>query len=451
MRRLPLKAQIYIYALLVVVALLVAFSCYTLRLTPLLALEIVIFSLAICIADYYPIELPQGNKLEVTVSCVLKTAAAIIFGPQVAILTAMLGTALGEAVRRRRWFGAAFNTAEMTVTFAIMAYAYEGIQDGARMPFHSLQNAAGVLCMLLLYYLVNTGLVAIIVTLDAGISFWRIWRDNFRDMVWNDLTIIPLGAVMAELWLHQPWSTLVLVLPVAVVRQSFQFISALRQQTRQALFSMADAIDRRDPSTFEHSQRVATLAEAIAVDMNLGTDDVEMIHMAARLHDLGKIGMSNALLNKPGRFDEEEWTTFRRHPDIGADMVKSFRLFSEGQELIRHHHEHYDGHGYPLGINGAAIPQGSRILAVADSLDAMTSRRIYQKALTVEDAVVELLRNKGTQFDPEVVDACLRVLKKWGDKLPWVKEEAPSRSITLTVVETSPVAEEQVSLPEERR
>jgi len=300
MKSLPLKAQLYILILSGAAIVLALFSSASVARAPVLVLEIVIFTLAICVTDYYPIVLPREDKAEITISCALKTTAAIVFGPYVTIITTLVGTLLGESFLRRSWYKALFNAAEMTLTFASMSVVYELLYDGYRTPFHSLRNAAAVVAMVLTYYLINTGLVTTIMTLTTNASFISIWKACLRDTFWNNLTIIPLGAVIAALWLYQPWSVFALVLPMVAVRQSFQFIADLQQKTKEALISMADAIDQRDPSTYQHSQRVAIIAEAIAAELQLPEEEIETIRMAARLHDLGKIGMSNALLYNPG-------------------------------------------------------------------------------------------------------------------------------------------------------
>jgi putative nucleotidyltransferase with HDIG domain len=419
MKSLPLKARLYILILSTAAVILMAVSLVLVPRSTLIALEILIFTLAICVTDFYPIVLPREGNAEITISCALKTTAAIIFGPHVTIIVTLFGTILAEMMLHRSWYKALFNAAEMTLTFASMSVVYELLYDGFRTPFHSFQNAGAVGAMVLTYYLINTGLVTTIVTLTTNASFVHIWKACLRDTFWNNLTIIPLGAVVAALWLYQPWSVFALVLPMIAVRQSFQFIADLQRQTREALVSMADAIDQRDPSTYQHSQRVAIIAEAIGTELQLPEEELETIRMAARLHDLGKIGMSNALLYKPGRFDDAEQAEFRRHPLISAELVKSFRLFTEGQSLILYHHERYDGGGYPIGLKGEDIPLGSRILAVADSLDAMTSARVYRAPLSLKEGVAEVQKHSGTQFDPAGVDALLRAVERWGGKLPW--------------------------------
>ena len=412
MKSLPYKAQAFIYILICAAAILTALLVHSLSLDYPLLLQILVFGLAIFIADLYPIVLPTQGNAEVTVSCAFKTAVAIIYGPPVAIPATLLGTLLAEFALRRAWYKAVFNASEMTLTSASMSVAYELLYDGVRTPFHSVQNAAAVGGMIVTYAFVNTVLVTAVVSLASGAGFRHVWKANFRDSAWNNLTVIPLGAVMATLWAHKPWSILALVLPLVVVRRSFQFIGELQIQTREALIRMADAIDRRDPSTYRHSQRVAEIAEAVAEEMGLPVEEVETICMSARLHDLGKIGMSNALVFKPGKFNEREVAEFRRHPVVGAELIKSFSLFREGQDLVLHHHERYDGTGYPAGLSGEDIPLGSRILAVADAFDAMISVRSYRPSLSLDQAIEELITNQGTQFDSDAVQAFMQVLER---------------------------------------
>ncbi|MFQ5945705.1 MAG: HD-GYP domain-containing protein, partial [Anaerolineae bacterium] len=179
---------------------------------------------------------------------------------------------------------------------------------------------------------------------------------------------------------------------------------------------MADTIDARDITTYQHSQRVAQYVEMIARQMRVPFDRIDVMVTATRLHDLGKIGMSNEMLYKPGPFTPEERRIFRQHTIIGDDLVAKFPGFEAGRALVRDHHERFDGTGYPSGKKGKEIALGARILAVADAYDAMTSDRPYRKALSHEKAVAEVKANRGTQFDPEVADAFLKALE--GRRVP---------------------------------
>ena len=180
----------------------------------------------------------------------------------------------------------------------------------------------------------------------------------------------------------------------------------------ETIEGFAYALDAKDPYTHGHSRRVMQYSEWIATNLNLEQKEVETILHAATLHDIGKIGLKLEALNKPGRLSHEEEEIFRTHPRMGIKILGAIRFFEDLIPIIYHHHERYDGAGYPEGKSGEEIPLGARILAVADAYDAMTSNRPYRDAMTRENAVRELVNNARTQFDPNVVDVFVRVLTK---------------------------------------
>lgn len=183
---------------------------------------------------------------------------------------------------------------------------------------------------------------------------------------------------------------------------------------------MVNALDAKSPWTKGHSERVSIYAELIAQELLLDADDIKNVKLAGLLHDIGKIGTYDYLLNKPGRLTKDEFEIIKHHPVQGAEILKHIKQFKELIPFIKYHHEKLDGKGYPNKLKGSRIPLGARILHVADSFDSMTSDRPYRPAPGLDYALSELNKFKGTQFDKEVVDAFLKVLKKskeWGPKL----------------------------------
>jgi putative nucleotidyltransferase with HDIG domain len=172
----------------------------------------------------------------------------------------------------------------------------------------------------------------------------------------------------------------------------------------RAAASLARAVDSRDAYTGSHSARVADLAAAIAEQLGLQPDDVELTRLAARLHDLGKLAIPEEILQKPSSLSSAEWLVIQRHPQIGHRMLESLGV-DPIAEWVLHHHERWDGAGYPGGLAGEDIPLGARIIFVADAFDAMTSSRLYRRPMTREEAFAEVERCSGAQFDPEVVRA----------------------------------------------
>ena len=188
--------------------------------------------------------------------------------------------------------------------------------------------------------------------------------------------------------------------------------TALRniQHTYQTtLLALVRALDAREHETSDHSQRVVKYTEAIAERLGLRGPELEEIGRGALLHDIGKIGVPDAVLLKPAKLTTEEWKEMRRHPDIGYDMIRSIEFLSTPAAIVLSHQERFDGRGYPRKLQGDEIHIGARIFAVADTLDAMTSDRPYRKGTTFENAVDEIQRCAGSQFDPEVVRAFLDI------------------------------------------
>ncbi len=182
-------------------------------------------------------------------------------------------------------------------------------------------------------------------------------------------------------------------------------------------------LDARDPYTFEHSWRVAALSENIASKMDLDKKWVDIIHIAAHLHDLGKIGITDSVLNKKGRLSSPEFELMKTHPVIGYNIVRNIPELNEISSYVLHHHERWDGSGYPDGISGRDIPLGARIISIADSFDAMTTKRSYRDEVSIEEGLLEIERCSGTQFCPETTAVFLRMRNDIYDILESVRND----------------------------
>jgi putative nucleotidyltransferase with HDIG domain len=175
------------------------------------------------------------------------------------------------------------------------------------------------------------------------------------------------------------------------------------------LRALSVALDVRDRELEGHSQRVARYMELMARELRLAKVDLPTLRRGALLHDLGKIGMPDEILRKAGELESSEWTIMKRHPAYGARILAGIPFLSGAAEIVRHHHEHFDGSGYPDGLAGEEIPLGARIFALADAFDAMTSDRPYRKAMSLPDALKEIERCAGGQFDPAIATAFLNL------------------------------------------
>jgi HD-GYP domain-containing protein (c-di-GMP phosphodiesterase class II) len=183
----------------------------------------------------------------------------------------------------------------------------------------------------------------------------------------------------------------------------------LQQTYLDTLDSLALAVEQRDNMTGGHSHRVAHYAGVLGETLGLSNETRRALNYGSALHDIGKIGIPDAILNKPGRLTEQEWLIMRRHPEIGARMVERVEFLQPAIPIILTHHERYDGQGYPRGLREEQIPLGSRIFQVADALDAIVSDRPYRRGQSLEAALVEIRHHAGSQFDPRVVEALEQV------------------------------------------
>jgi HD-GYP domain-containing protein (c-di-GMP phosphodiesterase class II) len=188
----------------------------------------------------------------------------------------------------------------------------------------------------------------------------------------------------------------------------------LQRAICQSLLGLANALEAKDPYTRGHSERVGAWGRRLASAMGLPAVEIDTVAQAGLLHDIGKIGVPETVLRARGALDHDEWTLMRNHPLIGAQIVAPFDFFAAGALVIRHHHERWDGSGYPDGLAGAAIPLGARIVAVADVFDALTSERPYRSALPRAAALAYLTEEAGRTFDADVVAVLLGLVRVTG-------------------------------------
>jgi putative nucleotidyltransferase with HDIG domain len=198
----------------------------------------------------------------------------------------------------------------------------------------------------------------------------------------------------------------------AIAIENVHLYASIRRDYLNVIKALAAAVDAKDHYTHGHSNKVMAYAGMIAKEMNLGEKEIEKIKFGALLHDIGKIGISESVLNKPAQLTPKEFDTIAMHPILGVSIVQNIETLQDLIPIILYHHERYAGGGYPEGLSKTAIPLGARIVGAADSWDVMTSDRAYRKALPLSAATAELKKWSGTQFDPEVVEALFRALAK---------------------------------------
>ncbi|QIN77355.1 HD domain-containing protein [Rubrobacter marinus] len=197
---------------------------------------------------------------------------------------------------------------------------------------------------------------------------------------------------------------------LARARERSRLYASLERTSTEAISALAAALESRDDTTGEHIRRTQALAGEVAEEIGLRPEGIRVVKYAAMLHDIGKIGIPDSILNKPGGLTQEEWRAMRRHPATGADIIGRIAGFENVVEAVLAHHERHDGRGYPAGLAGDEVPVAARLISVIDAYDAMTNDRPYRRAMTHEEALAEIERGSGTQFDPAVVEALKTVL-----------------------------------------
>ncbi len=313
-------------------------------------------------------------------------------------------------VRKKPPIRVVFNAAQMALSIGLASLVYSsfgGRPSLSEFAFAPVPMAAATLT----YLFINSFAVSGAVALGEGLPLGQTWSRIAGGSWVYDVFSAPLGALLAFLYIQwQLLGILLLILPIYFVRHLYHVSMQLEQVNKDLLELMVKAIEARDPYTSGHSQRVAELAAQIAQELSLGSKITEQIRTSALLHDVGKIHEEYApLLRKEGKLDQTEKALMQTHATRSADLASTISAFRGAiADAIRHHHENFDGTGYPLGLAGRAIPVGSRIIMLADTMDAMTTDRPYRRALTIDRVTAELKKYSGKQFDPALVDVVLK-------------------------------------------
>jgi putative nucleotidyltransferase with HDIG domain len=358
--------------------------------------------------------LPRGAAASISF---IPYVTTVLLVPNFAALVAIVGVgAIAELSRQRNSLKFLFNCAQQILTYggAIAAYHYLGgisLFNLRHLSVAEVTIAIG-LPMTLAYVIVfalNGFLVCRVIALSTNAKTLQVWKENHVATIGIDVLAIPL--VFAFAWIYAqfgPMIASVLWLPILGLRQLNTTNIELQQTNRELLELMVKSIEARDPYTSGHSRRVKEYAVQIARLLNLTSVEVEKIGTAALLHDVGKIYDKYApILAKQSRLTSEEWAIIKEHPVDGANLIATMTRLRELVPAVKHHHENWDGTGYPEGLKGTEIPLASRVIMFADTVDAMTTERPYRGPLDEADVRAELVRCRGKQFDPEIADKLL--------------------------------------------
>jgi len=360
---------------------------------------------AVVVSYRYPIHIRHQTK--VFLSTIAYYLLAVLVPPIAAAAAAGVGALCGEVSRRKS--SGAFLSDIVTEAgrriFTVLLSALAAQAAGQVMPW----ALALVVAAVTMAFLDTITLPLVLAPMGADSPF-HVLVATAPTLVVPEGMQYCVGLIGAMASVEGRWILVLLAFPAALVYKAFKILRELHESTRQLLESMADAVDLRDSYTGGHSRRVTEYSAAILRQLGFHGPEVTLIVAAARVHDIGKIGLPDIILNKAGRLTDEERLEMEAHPVYGENLLKRHADFTRGTKIVRHHHERWDGAGYPDGLRGANIPFGARVVAVADSYDAMTSDRPYRRGMCVEDATAILRKGREQQWDPAIVDALLRAV-----------------------------------------
>ncbi|MEX2554544.1 MAG: HD domain-containing phosphohydrolase [Actinomycetota bacterium] len=433
MKSLPIRARVFISMVAVAAATLLTLVAISQAGDPRFGgIDVrlaLIFGLFVFIVDQFPVTLALGEGVY-SVSFVIVIAAIILGGPVEGGIAAASGFMTAREARRVHPIRHLFNMSELALTGTFAALAYWAL-IGDRVTRQDMfpRVFVPVLAATAVHFIVNTTLVATVFALVRGERFRDMWRTQFGKLAGGYVAFALLGIVLAALYISGlgAASVIFLFVPLLVARGAFQSAIEMETAYEATVGSLIKAIEAKDPYTRGHAMRVARLSEMTARAYGLAPQQCRVIRYIALMHDVGKLGVSTKILAKPGKLTDEEYEHMKAHPVRGYEIVSEIDFLHQAAETaVRHHHERMDGRGYPDGLKGDEIPVFARIVMVCDAFDSMTSTRVYRKAKGIEDAVAELRRCAGTQFDPVSLAALEKAISREG----WEAEPEQDEEVT---------------------
>jgi len=427
------KKTNFVYILLVFLLAMGVLTYITITTSYIPILGIIILSCFTIITESLSVKI--GDKT-LSVSSAISLCALISYGPIAAVWTSFLSAIFRikknpDTQEIKHLFNTVptttmINSGMYILSSAASSYIYlfaggkalAPLLENTQTDFSSTlqlisKQAVYILLAIFVDILVNTLLFA---GYSHTIGSGQILLEWVYDFFWSfaGLLVVGLiGVLMTTVYLSYSWFVVTIIFaPLFLARYTFSLYSNLRISYMDTVKSLADAIEAKDLYTRGHSQRVQEYSQLIAEELKYTPKQKEVLLYSALLHDIGKIGVTEAILNKPGRLNIVEFDSIKQHPELGARIIANVKYLKECVPIIKFHHKYYDGTGYPDNPNNERIPYESYILCVADAYDAMTSRRLYREPFTKEKAIEEIIRCSGSQFEPTVAKAFLKAIEK---------------------------------------
>ena len=390
-------------------------------------LELAIFFFLIFLTELHPIRFP-GTFADFSMTMPAVVGLFLSHGPSVMLLVSATSIFAANLITRRgkpiRWLldVVSYNTADYIVSVTVASFTYTLVGGGTLAGGGAVTFSATVL-PLLVWVAACTTTNMLLFTTSLSLYSREPWRmlmmQNLRWFVPNYVVTGPSGILFAYLYLkYDVYGILLVIVPFLVGRQALNQYAVQLDAYRETVTTLGVYMQHYHPYTRGHLERVAGLADEVGKRMGLPASSLMFIRDAGLLHDIGKVGVNEEILDKVGHLTDEEWAVIKQHPARGAEILSQMKYLERIVPWVRGHHERPDGRGYPDGLQNGDIPLEAAVIAVADAFDAMTGgpdetdRRIYRAPLTLDQAVAQLRYGVGTQFDPRVVRAFLRVVAR---------------------------------------
>lgn len=443
--KLSSKVRGYVTVVVLLGAITVLHSLYTLYGSPIGSQWLVLAGLTL-LTGSFTVKVP-GVNAHISVSETFVFAAVLLFGPAAGAMTVLLECLVILFWMKpygRPTYRVLFNLAAPAVSIWISGQVFflaSGFSPYAQQPTPLPTLFVPLFLFTTLYFLLNSGLVAGVVGLETGTPALRVWWQNFT---WLSVTYFSGASVAALIVTYTrdlDLSALAIMVPLLVVMyltfrtamgrvdDTNKHLTELNRLYLSTIETLAMAIDAKDQITHGHIRRVQTYAVGLARRVGVADEKlIRAIEAAALLHDMGKLAVPEYILNKPGKLTGAEFEKMKVHASVGADILSAIEFPYPVVPIVRHHHENWNGTGYPAGLKGTDIPIGARILSVVDCFDALTSDRPYRPKLSDDDAIAILLERRGSMYDPLIVDTFIRVHKE-------IAPEAQEASVAGSVLE----------------
>jgi putative nucleotidyltransferase with HDIG domain len=410
---------LFVVAVLAFGAGVISHSVFTIRASSWSVSALALAALTI-VSGRFAIKIP-GRPASVSVSEVFVFASILLFGPAMAVLTVAIdGLWISLTQRDRRLYRALFNVAEPAIstwTAALVFFAVAKLAPGSPVSSSTAHIVPATIAMAAVFFALNSGLSAVAVALENGVSAYEFWRGHAWYLAVNDYAAASLAVLAISSGPHVNLGVAGLVAPLLLlsyvayreasrrIDEAQHHVADVEHLYRASVEMLAIAVDAKDQVTHGHICRVQRYTLAVAA--GLGVRDplqIKAIEAGALLHDIGKVAVPDYVLNKPSALTAAEFQIMKKHASMGARILTAVDFPYPIVPIVRHHHERWDGQGYPDGLAGSEIPLGARILAVVDCFDALTSDRPYRPRLTDEQAIEILRSRQKTFYDPSVVE-----------------------------------------------